>query len=73
MLDTTTYAGHNKDMNTTASTKTYLVDVVAMNGRWHQIAVAGVTDHTTVKAQARRIAKAQGIEVKFINSMFIAS
>jgi len=62
-------------MNTTQTISplahTYKVDVVATNGTWHRLTVESPS-HVGVKAAARKIAKAQGIEVKFINGLFLA-
>lgn len=62
-------------MNTTQTTgplaHTYKVDVVATDGSWHRIAVQS-HGYQGVKVAARKIAKAQGVKVKYVNGMFIA-
>lgn len=49
----------------------YIANVVDTAGRWHRIEVTAST-WQTVKATARKIAKAQGVEVKFVNDFFCA-
>ena len=51
--------------------RTYIVHVIDNALRCHEIAVQS-SDWRGVKVTARRIAKAQGTTVKYIESIFIA-
>lgn len=49
---------------------TYTAHVVSTTGTWVTVRVEAKS-HTTVKAAARRAAKAQGVDVKFVNDFYI--
>lgn len=51
---------------------TYAANVVTTTGQWISVRVQAPS-HATVKAQARRIAKAQGADVKFVNDFFLVT
>lgn len=56
----------------TTATYEYRVTLVDTAGKWHTITIYR-NDWRGVKAAARKVAKGRGIEVKFINDMFLAS
>jgi hypothetical protein len=49
---------------------TYVANVVSTTGTWTTVRVEAKS-HATVKAAARRAAKAQGMDVKYVNDFFI--
>ena len=51
---------------------TYTAHVIDTANRMHSVKVIAAS-HTTVKATARRVAKAQGVEVKFVESFFVTA
>lgn len=58
-------------MNTTSSPRTYVAQVIDTNRKLHTVRVESDT-HQGVKAAARKIVKAQGFEVRNVESVFIA-
>jgi hypothetical protein len=51
---------------------TYTAHVIDTANRMHSVKVQA-DSHRTVKAQARRVAKAQGVAVRYVESFFIAA
>lgn len=51
---------------------TYTAHVIDTANRLHSVKVTAAS-HSSVKAAARRAAKAQGVEVKFVESFFVTA